>query len=357
MPLKSQLSRNENGRDVLSGYDYDLPRERIAQTPASRRDESRLMHLLRSEKRIRHGQFRDLPSLLKDGDLLVVNDTRVIPARLVGRKESGGVAEVFLSRKMEDRRWEALLRLSGKARPGLRIRLDDAALTLVEPLDKGLWIVRFEGEEDVEALTRRLGGIPLPPYIDREDVSDRREEDRERYQTVYARHEGAVAAPTAGLHFTEELFNKLSEQGVRRTAVTLHVGLGTFQPLREENLDRVRLHSEDYAIGEDALSAIRETKANGGRVVAVGTTSVRVLEHLARIDGFRPHAGSTELFLRPGEPFRAVDAMITNFHLPKSSLLILVSAFAGWSFVKRAYETAVKEEYRFYSYGDAMLIE
>jgi len=341
----------------LSAYDYELPQELIAQEPVSPRDSSRLLRLNRKTEEIDHVHFRDLPGFLHEFDCLVLNDTKVIPARLQGRKATGGHVEVFLSRCLGPNVWEALVKLSGHPKPGLEILFEEGKAVLESRLGEGLWAVRLEPVGAFEAWLERIGGIPLPPYIHRESLKDRHNEDQSRYQTVFAKHDGAVAAPTAGLHFTDELFRLLHVKGVRVARVTLHVGLGTFQPIREENLDLVRLHKERYAISSQAISTIYETKAQGGRIVAVGTTSVRVLETLAQNDRWEGHEGETELFLRPGCQFSVVDAILTNFHLPKSSLLMLIAAFAGKSLIDRAYREAIQNQYRFFSYGDAMLIE
>ncbi len=342
--------------DRLRSYNYDLPPELIAQQPMDRRDQSRLMAVNRSLGRVLHRRFSDLPSFLEEGDLLVVNDTRVIPARLEGKKPTGGRVEVFLSKPLSDGRWEALIKMSGRARMGQRIDIGGGEVELEEDLDDGLWQVRILCDGDPMALVERVGGIPLPPYISRQSTEDQREEDRERYQTVYASNRGAVAAPTAGLHFTDELFKTLKARGVSVAKVTLHVGLGTFQPIREEDLSMVSLHSERYRLPSETIEAIDAAKARGSRVIAVGTTTVRALETAARRNRWRAHEADTDLFIRPGDSFHLVDAMITNFHLPKSSLLMLVATFMGKGLMDRAYEIAIEEKYRFYSYGDAMLI-
>lgn len=343
--------------DRLSSFDYYLPPELIAQNPLAKRDRSRLMHVRRADYGIGHHRFYELPELLRKGDLLVINDTRVIPARLIGRKESGGEVEVFLSKPLGEGRWEALVRMSGSSRIGAEIIFKEGRAVFEKRLGDGLWLLRIECEGDPNELIRRIGGIPLPPYIKRNGILDRRERDRERYQTVYAKHDGAVAAPTAGLHFTERVFEKLRVKNVRHVAVTLDVGLGTFQPLRQENLSDIQLHRENYSITALTIETIKKHKRDGGRIVAVGTTTVRVLENVARLDKWYAHSDSTELFLRPGNRFKLVDAIITNFHLPRSSLIILVAAFAGKELIDKAYKSAIAEKYRFYSYGDAMLIE
>ena len=343
---------------LVSDYDYDLPPELIAQEPAEAREASRLLQVPKDGSPFTDRQFSNLPGLLKAGDLLVINDTRVIPARLIGEKDSGGRVEIFLSKRISGRSWEALISLgSGRARPGMAVNLDQGRVLLEAPLDDALWQVRLEsGLSSIDWL-ERVGSVPLPPYIRRDDGQRRLKADMERYQTVYARHPGAVAAPTAGLHFTPELFAKLESAGIQTAQLTLHVGLGTFQPLRVDRVEDVKLHSEVYRLPLDTIAAIAETRKCGGRVVAVGTTSVRVLEHAAQSGQWHEHEGETSLFLRPGSRFEVVDAIITNFHLPRSSLLMLIAAFAGKDLVDRAYRHAIREGYRFYSYGDAMLLE
>ena len=360
MSDSSTISTTNTQQNIncLSAYDYHLPAELIAQHPAERRDLSRLMHITRNDSAVINRHFKDLPDLLNKGDLLIVNDTRVIPARLVGKKDSGGKVEVFLSKRVGECEWEAMIRMaSGKAREQLEVYLEGGKVVLENKLDDYLWKVNIDTAGDVIEWIEQVGGIPLPPYIKRESVEDNRTEDKQRYQTVYANEPGAVAAPTAGLHFTDNILNQLEEKGVRRAFVTLHVGLGTFQPVREEDLDKVKLHSETYRISEETLKLIDETKKSGKRVIAVGTTSVRVLEHVAHSEQWHPHSGDTTLFLKPGSEFKVVDAMITNFHLPKSSLLMLVAALASKPLMDKAYQQAVAEGYKFYSYGDAMFIE
>lgn len=342
----------------VSDYDYLLPPDLIAQHPAKRRDESRLMRVNRVSGDIAHGRFPDICDWLRAGDLLVLNDTRVIPARLIGRKESGGEVEVFLSRPLADGTWEAMARLaSGRPRPGLAVHLADGLIRFIRPLDDGLWQVGLETGLPVYEWLEQVGNVPLPPYIARENTEENTPQDRERYQTVYAQNSGAVAAPTAGLHFTPEILSRLEEKGVRRACVTLHVGLGTFRPVSVERVDEVRLHTERYTLPAGTIEAIERTRMAGGRVVAVGTTSVRTLESAAQTGRWEPHEGETCLFLRPGSRFHVVDALITNFHLPRSSLLMLVAAFAGKALIERAYQEAIARQYRFFSYGDAMVIE
>jgi S-adenosylmethionine:tRNA ribosyltransferase-isomerase len=349
----------------LSDFDYDLPPELIAQRPADRRDAARLLVHAVGEDRTELASIAGLGEFLRSGDLLVLNDTRVLPARLFARRESGGRVELLLAEPVGEGRWRALVRPAKKPRPGERLAVGEGALgvRLLErlPGEDGrpgaLWELEFEapGGESVEELLEAHGELPLPPYIEREEGMTA--DDRERYQTVYARVPGAVAAPTAGLHFTDELLAELRARGVRTAPVTLHVGLGTFLPVSVEDPEEHRMHAERYSLPEATAEAVRACRAEGGRVIAVGTTSVRVLETCAREDG-TVHAGtgSTRLFLRPGHGPRVVDGMLTNFHLPRSTLLMLVAAFAGTERVLELYERAVRERLRFYSYGDAMLL-
>ncbi len=352
-----------------SDFDYHLPPERIAQTPIEPRDHARMMVLDRKTGAIEHKRITDIVDYLKPGDLLVLNDTRVIPARLLGRKETGGQAEVFLLRPLEDDRWETLVR--GKnLTPGKRVIIEGKSQQAVATIEADLGgpkrVVSFD--QNLDEILDDIGHIPLPPYI-HEAL-----EDPERYQTIYGYKEGAVAAPTAGLHFTGDLLMELRSRGVQFAYVTLHVGLGTFQPVKEENALEHEMHSEWMEMTNTTARLINDTRLAGGRIVAVGTTSVRVLETAAKISlGLKPDepappnlvcgwktvsawTGETNLFITPGHHFRAVDVMLTNFHLPKSTLLMLVSAFAGRETILRAYEEAVREQYRFFSFGDAMLI-
>lgn len=331
---------------LASDFDFTLPPERIAQAPLPRRDDARLYALDRASGAVAHRHVRDLPSLLPSGALLVVNDTRVIPARLRATKPTGGGVELLLVEPRGEGVWRCLGGASKPIRPG-PLTLDGGARAEVIAVDGKLVDVRFAF--DVLAYAEAHGEVPLPPYIKR-DTPDAA--DRERYQTVYARAPGAVAAPTAGLHFTPELLAALETRDVRRAAITLHVGPGTFAPLADSPLEAQTLHPERYEISDATARAIAETRAAGRPVVAVGTTVVRALE--AAADGAR--SGTTSIFIRPGHRFRAVDAMLTNFHLPRSSLVVLVAAFAGRERVLAAYQDAIARGYRFYSYGDAMLI-
>lgn len=335
-------------------FDYELPDELIARFPLAERSASRLMVLDARDGRTEHRAFRDLPELLAEGDLLVFNDTRVIPARLFGRKETGGAVEILVERVTGEHEVLAHVRASKPPKPGTRIGLDGGAAMRMLAREGELFrlVVESGTPEPVLSLLSRLGHMPLPPYIDREDSAL----DRERYQTVYAAAPGAVAAPTAGLHFDGPLMACLQSRGVRTTTVTLHVGAGTFQPVRVDDIADHRMHSEWLEVNEPAVRAVEETKAAGGRVVAVGTTSVRSLETAALSGCLKPYRGETDIFIFPGFRFRVVDALVTNFHLPRSTLLMLVSAFAGQSRTLAAYREAVRRQYRFFSYGDAMFI-
>jgi S-adenosylmethionine:tRNA ribosyltransferase-isomerase len=341
----------------IADFDYELPPELIAQEPLPERDDSRLLVLDRRSGATSHHAFRELPSLLAPGDLLVVNRTRVMPARLLGRRARGGEAEVLLVRDRGEDHWEAMVRPGRHLRPGQRVTVDDDLSVVVESeaLDEsGRRRVRLlSRRHDVDDALERCGHTPLPPYIRRPD----RPADRERYQTVYARERGSVAAPTAGLHFTAPLLAELGKRGIERTEVVLHVGPGTFQPVKVARVEDHRVAPEPYAVPAEAAAAVERARSRGGRVVAVGTTTARTLESTARGDGtVIEGGGETGLVIAPGYRFRAVDALLTNFHLPRSSLLLLVAAFAGREAVLRAYAEAVRERYRFYSYGDAMLI-
>ena len=338
----------------LEDFDYDLPKELIAQTPVEPRDASRLMVVERKSGAIQHRYFRDLPEFLRPGDALVVNDTRVMPARLLGHREkTGGAMEVLLLKRLSRDRWETLVKPGKKARPGERIIFGDGLLvgTVVEPTDFGGRVIDFTYEGVFENLLDRLGQMPLPPYIHAQ-LSD-----PERYQTVYAREWGSAAAPTAGPHFTPELLERLKAQGVEIHKITLHVGLGTFRPVEVEDPTQHKMHSEFYSVSPEAAEGINAVRRRGGRLVTVGTTSVRTLETASQPDGtVVPGSGWTDIFIYPGYRFKVVDSLITNFHLPKSTLLMLVSALAGRELIMKAYREAVEMRYRFFSFGDAMLI-
>lgn len=339
---------------LLNDFDYNLPEELIAQTPCDKRDHSRLMVLNRQDKSIEHKHFYDIKQYLKKGDTLVFNDTKVMPARLIGhRAKTGGKVEVFLLRRVEGDKWETLVKPGKKAQIGNIIEFsDELSCEVLEHTDFGGRIVEFKYQGIFEEILDRLGETPLPPYI-HEKLAD-----KNRYQTVYARENGSAAAPTAGLHFTKELLEEIKAMGVNLAFVTLHVGLGTFRPVNVDNIEEHVMHKEFYHVEKEAADIINETKRNGGRVIAVGTTSIRTLESAAKDDGtIAPIADETGIFIYPGYKFKLVDAIITNFHLPKSTLIMLISAFAGREYVLSAYEEAVKNKYRFFSFGDAMFIE
>ena len=332
---------------------FDLPPELIAQTPLERRDSSRLLTLNKSTGETRHLHFFDLPKLLRPGDCLVLNDSRVLPARLLGRRETGGACEVLLLIDRGEKVWECLVRPVKKLHTGAKISFGDGALTaqVVGEVEGGNRLVRFDYEGIFLETLERLGKMPLPPYI-KEEL-----QDQERYQTVYSKVNGSAAAPTAGLHFTPELLEKIQAKGVNIGYVTLHVGLGTFRPVKEDDIEQHDMHSEYCVIPPETATLINETKARGGRVICVGTTSCRTLESWAQEDGhMEPSAGWTSIYIYPGYRFKVMDALVTNFHLPQSTLIMLVSALAGREHVLHAYEEAVKERYRFFSFGDAMFV-
>lgn len=335
-----------------SDFQFDLPPELIAQTPLQTRSASRLLVVEASSRCFEDRRFTDLTALLRPGDLLVFNDTRVLPARLFGRKDSGGAVEILIERVTATHEARAQLGVSKKPRPGGRIVLDDGTAVTVLGRDGEFFQLRFETEEPLEKLLLRVGRMPLPPYITRAaEVAD-----AERYQTIYARETGAVAAPTAGLHFDETLLGGLHERGIDFGYITLHVGAGTFQPMRAERLEDHVMHCEWLNVGAELVEKIRRTRATGGRVVAVGTTVVRALEASLRNGEVAPFAGETQIFIFPGYRITSVDALLTNFHLPGSTLLMLVSALVGRELILCAYRHAVEQRYRFFSYGDAMLL-
>lgn len=337
-----------------SDFYYDLPPELIAQTPLERRDGSRLLTLDKRTGETGHRHFYDLPRLLRPGDCLVMNDSRVLPARLLGRREpTGGAAEVLLLVDRGDQVWECLVRPGRKVKPGARLSFGDGALTaeVLETLEGGNRLIRFDYEGIFLETLERLGKMPLPPYI-KEELND-----PERYQTVYSREVGSAAAPTAGLHFTRELLDQIRAMGVRLCYVTLHVGLGTFRPVKEDEITDHEMHAEYCMIPQETADIINRTKQTGGRVVCVGTTSCRTIESWAGEDGtLKASAGWTDIFIYPGYRFKVLDALVTNFHLPESTLVMLVSALAGREHILAAYEEAVRERYRFFSFGDAMFI-
>ncbi len=337
-----------------SDFYYELPERLIAQTPLERRDSSRLLHLDKKTGQVTHRHFYDLPEFLHEGDCLVLNDSRVLPARLFGKRESGGAVEVVLLRDMGGGVWECLTRPGRKTPPGTKLIFGQGELTAVvtQSCEDGNKLLQFYFEGIFLEVLEHLGKMPLPPYI-KEEL-----QDNERYQTVYSRELGSAAAPTAGLHFTKELLEQISAKGVEICYLTLHVGLGTFRPVKCENIENHPMHSEFCIIPEETAKIVTETKKKGGRVVSVGTTSCRTLESFALEDGSLPAtSGWTDIFIYPGYKFRCIDALVTNFHLPESTLVMLVSALAGRDNILNAYNIAVKEEYRFFSFGDAMLIE
>lgn len=337
-----------------SDFDYELPEELIAQDPLSDRASSRLMLLNKETGERKHTDFHHIIQYLHKGDCLVINDTKVIPARLIGQKEdTGGKIEVLLLKRKENNIWETLVKPGKKARPGARIVFGDGLLRaeVLEVVEEGNRLIQFSYEGIFEEILDKLGQMPLPPYITHEL------KDKNRYQTVYAKYEGSAAAPTAGLHFTRELLKEIEKKGVSIAHVTLHVGLGTFRPVKVDDVTKHHMHTEYYRVTKEAADMINGTKAKGGRVICVGTTSCRTIESAANEKGFvEAGEGDTSIFIYPGYQFRALDCLITNFHLPESTLLMLVSALAGKEHIMAAYEEAVKERYRFFSFGDAMFI-
>lgn len=349
------MNRKAEENYRTAAFDYDLPRERIARYPAPQRDESKLMVLDRATGAIEHRRFRDSLEYLNAGDVLVLNETRVFPARLLGKRESGGDAEVLLLRPTgQPRRWEALVRPGARLKPGRRVHIaDDFTIDMVDSTPDGGRIVQLNTALSLEDALQRYGHVPLPPYMERDDEAV----DRERYQTVYARETGSVAAPTAGLHFTPALLDAIEEKGVSIARIVLHVGVGTFRPVEVEDPAQHVMHEEFYTVSEAAAETMNAARSRSGKLWAVGTTVTRTLESIATADGVvHAGSGSTALFIRPGYQFNAVDRLITNFHLPRSTLLMLVAAFGGYEFVMRAYREAVAGDYRFYSYGDAMML-
>ncbi len=349
-------------RPETSDFDYDLPSELIAQEPAGRRDQSRLMVLDRAAGRVSHNVFCELPGLLCEGDLLVLNDTRVVPAKFFCRRRTGGRIEGLFLRELSAGLWEVMLKGAGRCKVGEELSLcEEPPLTarLENRLGEGLWHLAVAPPAGASELLERVGTTPLPPYIHRDHPNSA---DRRAYQTIYAVRPGAVAAPTAGMHFTEDVLSDLRDRKIESTTVTLHVGMGTFAPVKSERLDRHKMHSEWYELPESSAGAVVEARKRGGRIVAVGTTSVRVLEAAAANGPISARTGWTDLFIYPPATFRMVDAMVTNFHLPRSTLLMLVASFCspgstdGIKIIKDAYAEAIRKKYRFYSYGDAMLI-
>ncbi len=337
-----------------SDFYYELPKELIAQTPVEPRDSSRLLVLDKNSGKIEHKHFFDIIDYLNEGDCLIANDSRVIPARIFGTKaETGANVEFLLLKQISGNRWETLCKPGKKAREGARFSFGDGLMnaTVVEVKDDGNRVVDFDCDENFFATLDKIGQMPLPPYI------TAKLEDKERYQTVYSNELGSAAAPTAGLHFTTELMDKIKAKGIKIAYVTLHVGLGTFRPVKVDDVTKHKMHSEHYEIPKDTADIINETKKNGGRVIAVGTTSCRTLESVATNFGeIKPCDGWTDIFIYPGYEFKVLDGLITNFHLPESTLIMLVSAYAGFDNIMNAYKTAVDEKYRFFSFGDAMAI-
>ena len=336
-----------------SDFYYDLPKELIAQTPVEPRDSSRLLVLGRESGKIEHRHFYDIIDYLDEGDLIVANDSRVLPARIYGVKDTGARVEFLLLKQISGNRWETLCKPGRKAKEGAKFTFGDGLLTatVVEVKDDGNRIVDFDCDENFFSTLDKIGQMPLPPYITEEL------KDRERYQTVYSHELGSAAAPTAGLHFTDELMDRLRAKGVKIAYVTLHVGLGTFRPVKVDDVTKHKMHSEHYEIPKETADLIKQTKQNGKRVIAIGTTSCRTLESVAAEHGeIIPCEGFTDIFIYPGFEFKVLDGLVTNFHLPESTLIMLVSAFAGYDNIMNAYKTAVDERYRFFSFGDAMCI-
>lgn len=343
----------------LKDFDYELPKDLIAQFPSQKREFSKMMHLNKRLKTIQDKHFFDIIDLLTENDLLVMNNTKVIPARLFAKKDTGANIEIFLIKELENKIWSALIKPSKRVNEGLILKISDelAIKTLERNDDK--WKVELIYDENIFEILHNVGNIPLPPYIERQmSKDDFKNLDYERYQTVYAKNEGSVAAPTAGLHFSQDILNKLNKKGVQTCFVNLNVGLGTFKPVKCDNILEHKMDSESFEIPEETVKTINEAKAKGKNIVAVGTTSVRTLETVMQKYGeIKPVKDASELFIYPGFEFKIVDKIITNFHLPKSTLLMLVSAFSDKDFVFKAYDHAIKNKYRFYSYGDCMLIE
>ena len=338
----------------VSDFNYELPLHLIAQHPYDKRDEARLMVLDKTNQTIEHKVFKDVIDYLNPGDCLVINNTKVIPARLYGKKDTGANVEFLLLKRIEGDFWEAMVRPGSKLKAGAKVLFGDGLLkaTVLEVLENGNRKVEFEYKGIFNEILDQIGLMPLPPYI-----TEATKEDNSKYQTVYAKYDGSAAAPTAGLHFTEDLLQKIKEKGVEVANVTLHVGIGTFRPVKVENVEEHEMHSEHYYIKQEDVDKINNAKKNGKRVIACGTTSCRVLESVADENGMmREVEGDTSIFIYPGYKFKCVDSLITNFHLPESTLLMLVSALAGKEYIMKAYEEAVKEKYRFFSFGDAMFI-
>ena len=339
----------------VSDFNYELPLHLIAQHPYDKRDEARLMVLDKTNQTIEHKVFKDVIDYLNPGDCLVINNTKVIPARLYGKKDTGANVEFLLLKRIEGDFWEAMVRPGSKLKAGAKVLFGDGLLkaTVLEVLENGNRRVEFEYEGIFNEILDQIGLMPLPPYI-----TEATKEDNSKYQTVYAKYDGSAAAPTAGLHFTEDLLKKIKEKGVEVANVTLHVGIGTFRPVKVENVEEHQMHSEHYYIKQEDVDKINNVKKNGKRVIACGTTSCRVLESVADENGMMKEVeGDTSIFIYPGYKFKCIDSLITNFHLPESTLIMLVSTLAGKDFIMNAYNEAVKEEYKFFSFGDAMIIK
>ena len=352
--MDNQEKKDINAQGMkTSDFYFDLPEKLIAQDPLEDRSGSRLLILDKNTGKVKHEIFRDIMDYLNPGDCLVLNNTKVIPARLIGNRETGGAVEVLLLKRRQDDVWETLVKPGKKCRPGARLIFGDGILKaeVLETVEEGNRLVKFEYEGIFEEVLDKLGEMPLPPYI------THKLQDKNRYQTVYAKYEGSAAAPTAGLHFTQELLQKIEEKGVKIAYVTLHVGLGTFRPVKVDNVLEHHMHSEYYEITKDAADIINATKENGNKVICVGTTSCRTIESAADENGrLEAKCDNTEIFIYPGYKFKVLDELVTNFHLPESTLVMLVSALAGKEHVLNAYEEAIKERYRFFSFGDAMFI-
>lgn len=338
----------------VADFNYELPKELIAQHPYDKRDEARLMVLDKKKELIEHKVFKDVINYLNSGDCLVINNTKVIPARLYGKKDTGANIEFLLLKRIEGDTWEAMVRPGNKLKPGSKVVFGNGLLkaTILEVLEGGNRKVEFEYDGIFNEILDQIGLMPLPPYI-----TEASREDNEKYQTVYAKYEGSAAAPTAGLHFTEELLEKIKEKGIEVANVTLHVGIGTFRPVKVETVEEHEMHSEHYYIKKEDADKINKAKLNGNRVIAVGTTSCRVLESVADEKGLvKEIEGDTSIFIYPGYKFKCIDSLITNFHLPESTLIMLVSSLAGKDFIMKAYNEAVEKKYKFFSFGDAMII-
>ncbi|MCV6636208.1 tRNA preQ1(34) S-adenosylmethionine ribosyltransferase-isomerase QueA [Candidatus Albibeggiatoa sp. nov. NOAA] len=337
-----------------SDFHFDLPESLIAQFPSKSRTASRLLHIEAQTHQAQDLQFTDFPSLLKPNDLLIFNDTRVMPARLFAHKATGGKVEILIERLLDEKRVLAQVRASKSPKPETELILQDGTtLTVIQRVEQ-FFELQFNTEQDIQQILQAVGHMPLPPYIKRDDAED----DLNRYQTVYAKNLGAVAAPTAGLHFDDDILQQIEQKGIQTAFVTLHVGAGTFSPVRVDDITQHKMHSEWLTVSESVCQQIQETRQKGGRVIAIGTTSVRALESAAQQTGdIQAFTGDTQIFITPGYEFKVVDALLTNFHLPESTLLMLVSAFAGYEHIMNAYRHAVAQQYRFFSYGDAMFIQ